>query len=181
MKDLTLFECSMRLFLGDKAFGIANLANNPKERNKWIKKVLEKMMVVIDTMETSEKHKQKLLYFLEEVLQNLDEHGDISYDAFFYLLCFCGHLLGFVNLTGGIYRNILYYQNDDQYYATVHHEGGDRDREYFNDKKDIGSIRPKLVVQLKAEGFSNFKIAKILNITQYQVTQLKNQAKHYGN
>ena len=172
MKELTLFENTMRLFFGAKAYGIACLANNPKEKKKWIKKIAIKMTEIIDTIETSEKHKQNLMHQLKEILSSLKETKDISDDIIFHLLKFCGLLLGFAYLTGGIYRNILYYQNEDQHYASVDYEGGDSHSEKRNDHNNIISTRAKLVFQLKTEGFSNYNIARILNITEYQVNQL---------
>lgn len=171
------FETTMRVFLGDEAFGIECLAKNLTERKKWIKKIINKMIKIIDTIETTELHKQQLLAQLEEILVSLKDNKNFSDELIYHLLQLCGQFLGFSYSTGGVVRNLFYYQNEDQHYALAFHQGRNSEQERHQDQKDIVTLRAQIVSQMKEQGISNFKIAQVLSITEYRVKQLVEMSK----
>ena len=67
-KDTTmLFESTMVLFFGDKAYQTAGQASTPKYRSQWIKRVLKFVMKAADRIETTPRHKQLLMANAENV------------------------------------------------------------------------------------------------------------------
>jgi hypothetical protein len=54
MPDSLRFEHVMRIFWGDKANQIAGNINQQKERKKWLRKTIKKIIKVVDSLDTSE-------------------------------------------------------------------------------------------------------------------------------
>ena len=45
----------------------------------------------------------------------------------------------------------------------------------YYDKKNVLAVRRSLVLELKAQGFTDFKIGQVLNISEYQVKKLRKE------
>jgi hypothetical protein len=81
-------------------------------------------------------------------------------------------LVGFDFLRGSILHTPFYYQEVDQYYTGQILNGEDTMQDFY-DQKDAVSTQKRLIEQLKEEGFTDFKIALIINTTEYQVKKIR--------
>ena len=152
------------MFLGQKAHQIASVANNPKYRRQYIKKVSNKIKVRIDKLDTTMDHKRSIMGLLECFDSALSK--DNTSKMICILLRLCGSLLGFKR--GAVLRMLVYWQDNNQYYSERMLQGGDPLEDYC-DKKNAISIRTKIIKDLKADGINTFKIALILNTTEYEI------------
>ena len=169
-----LFETTIRTFLGNKAYHIAGQVHIEKHRKEWYRKALKKIIAKVQDIDTSIKHKEQLAHWSERALDVLGEKKFREIEFTLYLLRLTGALLGFAGVRGANVATLMYYQTSQQYYTEVISDGGDVMQDYYDQKNSV-SIRKKLVAQLKEEGFSDFKIALILNTTEFQVKKLKNK------
>jgi hypothetical protein len=169
-----LFETTIRTFLGDKAYHIAGQVHNEKHRKEWYRKVLKKIIVKIQEIDTSTKHKEQLAYWSERALKILGERNFNETEFTLHLLRLTGTLLGFVGVRGANIATLMYYQTHNQYYTEVINRGGDV-MQHYNDKMNSVSVRKKLVCQLKDEGLSDFQISLVLNTSEYQVKKLRHE------
>lgn len=167
-----LFETTIRTFLGDKAYHIAGQVHNEKHRKEWYRKVLKKIIIKIQEIDTSTKHKEQLAYWSEQALKILGERNFNETEFTLHLLRLMGALLGFVGVRAANIATPMYYQTHSQYYTEVISRGGDVMQDY-NDKISSVSVRKKLVRQLKDEGLSDFQISLVLNTSEYQVKKLR--------
>lgn len=166
------FELTVRLFLGDKAYQIAGQEGNEKYRKEWLQKVAKVIMKWIDELDTTTGHQKVLAAEAENFFNAVKSRTLAPWSLIYILLRLCGRLLGFDFIRGSILHTPTYHQTNDQYYTTHILEGGDPMQDYY-DRKDTISVRRRLVEQLKDEGFTDFKIALVLNTTEYQVKKLR--------
>ena len=166
------FELTMRLFLGDKAYHIAGQESHDKYRREWLLKAAKKILLRVDAIETTTRHKQMLMTEAEKLIQSLKGQIRSPWSVVYRLFRLCGRLLGFDFVRGAIVHTPIYYQTSEQYYTSKILEGGDALQDYY-DKKDAVSTRERLAKQLKEEGLTDFKIALVLNTTEYQIKKMR--------
>ena len=167
------FEQVMGLFLGKKAYGCAGEEGNERARNERLNKVAKVIPKRIDKLDTTARHKEKLLLGAEKFFE-ATKGKDISTKNLLYnLLWLCGGLLGFEfnGRINAITHSLFYWQNKNQYITSNIIEGNDDSQEY-EDKKYIFNTRKKIINKLKEEGFTYFKIAIIFNTTEYQIKKI---------
>jgi transglutaminase/protease-like cytokinesis protein 3 len=71
-KDIVmLFDKTMVLFFGDKAYQTAGQATTPKYRSQWIKRVLKWVMKTVDKIETAPRQKQLLMANVESAYKSV--------------------------------------------------------------------------------------------------------------
>lgn len=169
-----LFETTIRTFLGDKAYHIAGQAHNEKHRKEWYRKALKKIIIKVQSIDTSTKHKEQLSLWSERALDILGERNFRETEFSLYLLRLTGALIGFVGVRGLTIATPMYYQTPNQYYTEAIISGGDVMQNYHDQKTSV-SIRKKLVAQLKEEGLNDFQISLVFNTSEYQVKKLKNE------
>lgn len=166
------FEITVRLFLGDKAYHIAGQENHDKYRREWLLKAAKKILRRIDVLETTTRHKQMLMTEAEKLIQSLKGKIRSPWTLVYCLFRLCGRLWGFDFVRGSIVHTPIYYQTPEQYYTSKILEGGDALQDYY-DQKDAVSTRKRLAEQLKEEGLTDFKIALVLNTTEYQIKKMR--------
>jgi len=166
------FELSIRLFLGEKAYHSACTESHIKSKLKWLQKVAKRIIGRIDELDTTTRHKQMLASEAERFLEKVRSSKVSPWEVVYVLLRLCGRLLGFDYLRGSIVHTPFYYQSCSQYYTSHILLGGDVMQDYY-DQKDMVSNRKRIVKQLKEDGFSDFKIALILNTSEYQIKKLR--------
>lgn len=125
------------------------------------------------TIDTTTSHKKKILSEIERLKEDLREKEIDSWLFVVHLFSFISRLLGFDFLKGFICNNLTYWQNTDQFYSELIFDEGDVMQDHY-DKKNVILLQIKLYKNLKKEGHSDFKIAQILNTSEYQVKKLKN-------
>lgn len=170
-----LFELTMRLYFGDKAYQTAGQANNPKHRREWLRKVVQVIMKQIDALDTTPRHKQVLMANAEAIQNALRRNNDKpSWSLIFRFVAFIGRLLGFDFHHGSQCHSLAYFQTPAQHYTADLLAHGDALQNHY-DKKDAVSMRKEVVAFLKGKGLSDFKVALILNTTEYEVKKLQNE------
>lgn len=101
-KDIVmLFDKTMVLFFGDKAYQTAGQATTPKYRSQWIKRVLKWVMKTVDKIETAPRQKQLLMANVESAYKsvgNTDQHP--SWELTYYLLALTAGYRGSVITEG---------------------------------------------------------------------------------
>ena len=166
------FEITVRLFLGDKAYHIAGQENQDKYRREWLLKSAKKVLQSVDDLETTTRHKQMLMTDAEKLIQSLKGKIRSPWISVYRLFRLCERLLGFDFVRGSIVHTPIYHQTREQYYTSQILEGGDALQDYY-DQKDAVSMRKGLAEQLKKEGLTDFKIALVLNTTEYQIKKMR--------
>jgi len=166
------FEYMVRLFLGPKADHIASCETNERNRRSWLQKVIKRMLKQIDSIDTTTRHKQILLAEVDSLYRRMKSQIASPWDINYSLFRLCGLLLGFDSIRGVVLHTPVYHQTKAQYYGENIMEGGDPLLNYY-DEKDAIAIRKRLVDELKEKGLDDFKIALVLNITEYQVKKLR--------
>ncbi|BBO74376.1 hypothetical protein DSCW_17930 [Desulfosarcina widdelii] len=167
------FEMTMRSFLGNKADHIAGQAYSPQVRKKWYRKALLKAQKQIMSIDTSTSHREQLNTWCEAALKVLGERKLDEYKLLIYLFRLISALLGFRGLKGVTLYSAFFWQNKGQYYTEQLNSVADPMIDYYDIENSV-SIRKELVKELKERGLSDFKIAQVLNTTEYQVKKMKN-------
>ena len=89
-----------------------------------------------------------------------------------YLIRLIASLLGYKGVRPFRIATLCYFQTPSQYITDVISKGGDPLQDYYDEKSAI-TERKRLIMQLKDEGVSDYKISLIMNISEYQVKKLK--------
>lgn len=166
------FETTMRLLFGEKAYQIAGTEANPKHRREWLQKAVREMMRVVNTLDTTPRHKQLLMAELEAITELLKGTKEASWDLVYRLFRLSFRLLGFDYVQGTKCHTPVYYQTPNQYFTSQLLGGGDPMQDYY-DKKNAISIRQSIIKNLKAQGLDDFKVSLVLNTTEHEVKKLR--------
>jgi len=160
-------------FFGDKANGIAYQASDKTSRRQWLLKALKAMLKQADKIETTTRHKKVLMSEIEYLSEKIKKSDEASWEIIFMFFSLCSRLLGYDYCKGLVYNTPIYHQTKGQYYnEKIFEEGGDALQHYY-DNKDAISVRKKIIDDLKKQGYDDFKIALILNTTEYQIKKLR--------
>lgn len=166
------FELTMRLIFGKKAYHIAGAESDPVNRRQWLKKAIRRLLRHVDDLDTTVRHKQMLMSDIDELLAQLKSIKEPSWAIVYRLLRLCFRLFGYDYVRGAKCHTPVYWQTEGQYYTSHILEGGDV-MEDVSDKNDAISVRHDVVMSLNNQGLSDFKIALVLNTTEYAVKQLR--------
>lgn len=170
--DSMHFERTLMLFFGDAAYQTAGQAATPKHRRFWLKRVLRLVMKCIDKIDTTPRHKQLMMKHVEGALKEMGTIGQPTWKFVYYLVALIGRLLGFDYQKGSRLHTVSYWQTRQQEFNSVIQAGGDGMQQY-RDEEDAVSIRQGVVQSLKSQGMSDFKVALVLNTTEYEIQQLR--------
>lgn len=166
------FETTMRLLFGEKAYQIAGTEANPKHRREWLQRAVREILRVVNSLDTTPRHKQMLMAELEAISELLKGAKEASWDLVYRLFRLSFRLLGFDYVQGAKCHTPVYCQMPNQYFTSQLLGGGDPMQDY-QDKKDAISVRKSIVKDLKAQGFDDFKISLVLNSTEHEVKKLR--------
>lgn len=164
------FEIMMCLLFGEKAHHIADQHGSTQGRRAWLTKAIRLLTREVDTLDTTVRHKQMLMGELEAIATLVKSESEPSWDLIYRLLRLSSRLLGF-DYRGAKCHTLTYWQSPAQHLNPVVFEGGDIMQDYYDSKNAI-AIRRSVVQNLKTQGLDNYKIALVLNITEYQVKKL---------
>lgn len=170
-----LFEITIRLFLGDKAFHIADQAHSATERKHWYRKVLKSIIQDIQLIDTNTRQKKQLASSSEAALRILNERKFNEATFTLYLFRLIAALLGLTGVRPYRIVTLAYFQTPDQNLTEHIVEGRQAHRETYIDEKNSVSIRKRIVSQLKGEGLSDYQVSLVLNISEYQVKKLRKE------
>lgn len=166
------FELTMRLLFGEKAYHIAGSAGHPAHRREWLQRAVRRLLRLVNTLDTTPRHKQMLMVELEEISGLLKGANKPSWALVYHLLSLCMRLVGFDYTRGVKCHTPIYWRSHEQYYTAHILSGGDVMQDY-NDKTDAISVRRSIVKDLKGKGLDDFKISLVLNTIEYEVNQLR--------
>jgi len=136
MNTALYFEYVMGLFLGKNAHQCAGEETNKNARNKRLNNVAKVILKRIDKLDTTTRHKKKLLLGAEKFFEATKGRNISTTNLLYNLLWLCGGLLGFESngRMNAITHSLVYWQNKDQYMTSNILEGNDDSKEY-EDKK----------------------------------------------
>ena len=166
------FELTFRLLFGDRAKYIEGQSLNPKSRANWLRKSIDRIEHEVVALETTERHKQMLLGEVEAAREGVTSNADSSWPMVYSLLRLVSRLLGYDFARGAKCHTATYWQSVGQNLNSVVFQGGDIMQDYY-DKKNAIAIRRQVVAHLKAQGLSDYRIALVLNTSEYEVKKLK--------
>ena len=166
------FELAMRMLFGDKAYHIAAQHGNSSARREWLTKALRHLERDVDTLDTTVRHKERLMAEMDILLVLLKQQKDPSWDLVYSSLRLVMRLLGYDYVPGARCHTATYWQSTGQHWHSVVAEGGHVMQDYY-DKRNAISVRRSVVLDLKAQGLDDYKIALVLNTTEYQIKQLR--------
>ena len=171
MDDGSLFEITMKMFWREKAYDIASYGNNIKQRGRkeWYRKTIKQMMKDVVSLDTTEEHRQRLMGALEIAEECIKDVSGQNLRMIDSLFIFCGLLLGYTYQGIRAYT-LLYWQNEDQFFSLKMLKDGSLSLK--NEKEDAMTKRIMIVKQLQKEGLSHFKIALVLNVSEYKVKKM---------
>jgi hypothetical protein len=165
------FEMTLRLLFGDRAKYIEGQELNAKLRASWLRKSLDKIEREVLAIDTTERHKQMLLGEVEATREAIAAKSESGWPVVYSLLRLVSRLLGY-DFVRGAKCHTAYWQSVGQNLNTVVFEGGDIMQDYY-DKKNAIAARKDVVAHLKTQGLSDYRIALVLNTTEYEVKKLK--------
>ncbi len=166
------FEMTMRLFFGNKAYHIAGQERTAKYRAEWLAKIGKVLLKHIDEIDTTPRHKQMLMAEAESFQKEARLAKADPWNLVYVLVRLCGRFLGYDSMRGAKVHTPTYHQDCEQYYTVAMRQGGDTMQDYY-DKKDAISTRRSVVELLKTQGLDDFKIALVLNTSEYEVKKLR--------
>lgn len=166
------FETTVRAFLGDKAYHIADQAHSEKNRRDWYKKIMKVIVKKVHEIETTTKHKEQLVLWAEKALEKISNRNYSESELNLCLFRLIAALLGFMGLRPYNIATLAYFQTQPQHITQVISEGGDTMQDCYDEKNAI-AIRQKIIKQLKEEGLSDYHISLVLNVSEYQIQKLR--------
>ena len=144
------FEMTIRSFLGNDADHIANQAFDDTSRKRWYAKALKKVIVLINDLDTTTRHKEQMMLWAESALNAVTKEFE-EQKFLLYLFRFSGSLLGFSGIKGTVLHTPIYSQSHGQYYTEDIFSRGDVMQDYY-DKENIIAAKRSVVLELKAKG-----------------------------
>ena len=165
------FEKTLMLFFGDEAYQTAGQAYTPKSRRDWLRRVLRLVMKTIDKIETTPRHKQVLMQVTERALIETEKLEQPTWALVYCIVELVGRVLGFDLQRGSRLHTLSYWQTHAQHFNSQIQAGGSGSQ-IWDDETDAVSERQRVVQLLKKQGLSNFKVALILNTSEYEVQNL---------
>ena len=170
--DAILFEQIHRLFFGDKATRITWQANHPTHRRNWFRRVCRLIYNRIESLDTTPRHKESLLSTVSYASKELTTATQPTWRLVLRLLALTGKLLGYGGHRRTLRDLVSYWQQEEQ--AVIGETLiGSHGSQRHDDEKDVISVRKKMVGLLKKKGYSDIKIARILQISQDEAHQLR--------
>lgn len=166
-------EDIVRVLLEDEGYGLPNNFNSPELCVKWFPKAWVVIEKGVDSLDTTESHRQVLCTASNRVLDTVKLGISPSWESIYRLLFFISKLMGF-GFNGKKHYELIVTQPDPCYWQEQEDAAKYDPLQSHHDEKNIVSKRSELVKYLYTEkGESCRDIAKILNLTEYQVKQLK--------
>ena len=165
-------EATFRLLFGKRASSASAADQNPKLRAQWLRKALERLEARVNELDTTERHRGMLLSELAAAKDAVTVAESPSWFLVYRLLRFGSRLLGYDFFKGALCHTATYWQTPSQNLNTEVFTGGDILQDYY-DKQNAVAVRRQVVNYLKNEGLSDYRIALVMNITEYQVKKLR--------
>lgn len=168
------FEMTMRLLFGDRmAYHIADSEMAPGRRRAWLQRTVRKFIRFVDAIDTTPSHKQRMMTDLAAIETSLKGTQEPSWELVYSLLRLCMHFLGFESASGVTCHTPTYWRTPAQYRYTRPRSADGPFMQSINDQQDAISVRRTIIEDLRRQGLDDFKIAVVLNTSEYAVKQLR--------
>ena len=166
------FEYTLRMFLGETAFGFAGRAHSESARRDCYKKIFKNIVKQVQQIETNTTHKEGLARTSEYCL-GLLKHPYNEMKFTLSLLRFIYALLGYECVV----RDRPYRIATPAYFQKEGHNFMERlsidDQSLPNDhEENTVTLKRRLMNQLKDEGKTTFEISLVFGVSEYQVKKL---------
>lgn len=165
------FEMTFRLLFGGRAKYIEGQQVNPKSRAAWLRKSLDRIERELNNLDTTVRHKQMLLGELEAARDSAQAKSESGWPLVYSLLRLVIRLLGYDFVRGAKCHTATYWQSVPQNLNSVVFQGGDIMQDYYD--KNAIAVRKDVVMHLKAQGLPDYRIALVLNTTEYEIKKLR--------
>jgi hypothetical protein len=168
-EDSMNFEYTMMLLFGENAYQIVTFAKNEKYVKEWLKKAIAKMKKDINSLDTTERHKEILIYELTRIDKELTK-GNV-WEIIYSLFNFSIRLLGYDYHRAQRLLTPSYSQTVQQRFWSGLQEGEDW-KKHAEQRKSFIRKRAELIKKLKEENYTTFEISQIFNTTDYHVKKI---------
>jgi hypothetical protein len=111
----------------------------------------------------------------EQAIRAVGRSDTPSWVLVYRLLALVGRMLGYDFRGGARLHSISYWQSPGQYYQSDLLSNGDPLQHFYDDRNAV-EIRKDVVKELSGKGLSDFKIALVLNTSEYQIAKLRRDA-----
>ena len=168
------FEDGMRQILGYRAYHSADLAGSPSAARKLLLEATRKLSTRIDEIVTMDPRlRERLLSDLGDLRTKIKGMNGTPCRIHIIGLLFkvISRLLGYDWMDGNVYRTPLYFRTKSQEYKD-HIKQMTNWREWENEENELVIQRRKVCLQLNKQGLHKNQIARVLNISEYEVNQL---------
>ena len=166
------FELSMRQFFGDEGYKLAGVEYSKDIVCKWLQKAIKKMMKDVMEIDTTTRHKERMVGDLEQLL-GLTKKSEDPWRIIYRLFFLCSRFLGYDYITGTSYHIPFYHQTRSQNFYSKVAAGTNDSRDEMKDRENILTKQKGLIEVLKKDGFDDFKIGLILGMSEYKVKKLR--------
>jgi len=158
------FELTIRMFFGDRAYGIAGTEGSPKYRSQWLRRAIQQLVKVVETVDTTERHRRMILGELAAIAEGFKPSDTPQWSVVYALVRLVGRLLGYHYVRGARCHSLVYWQTTGQHLNTAVFEGGDVMQDYYDQKNAI-AVRRQVVESLRAQGLNEKACARRASMT----------------
>lgn len=164
------FEYAMILLFGDKADHIAWMAAHEGYTKEWLRRAVKRFSKDINSLDTTERHKEMLVMQLENIDGLLKKGGNI-WEVVFSFFNLTARLLGYDYHRTKKLITPVYFQTLYQNFWAGLYKGEDW-RKYEGRKASFIAKRLEVIKQLKKENYTDFDISMIFNTTEYYIKKV---------
>lgn len=163
------FEYLMMMLFPKGVSSVASFADDEKYVKKWLRKTIKKFVKEVNTLDTTQRHKDMLILHLESVNHRLN--GGNVWEIMFDLLNIIARLFGFDYHKGQKLLSAMYTETPYQHFWSGLHAGEDWKKQNAIRESFIRK-RIELIENLKQEGYSTFDISQIFNTSDYEIKKI---------
>ena len=168
------FEEGMQQILGREAYHTADLAGSPSAAKKLLLKATKKLSARVDEIVNMDSRlRERLLSDLDCLRENINGMHKTPCRIHIIGLLFgiISRLLGYDWMDGKVYRTPIYFRTKSQEFQDYIKHMSDW-REWEKEESELVLQRRRICLQLSEQGMSQNQIARVLNISEYEVSQL---------
>lgn len=148
---------------------VASFADDEQYVKTWLRKAIKKFIKEVNTLDTTQRHKDVLILHLESINRRLN--GGNIWEIIFDLFNVIARLFGYDYHKGQKLLTAIYSETPYQHFWSGLHAGEDWKKQNGIRESFIRK-RIELIKQLKKDGYSTFDISQIFNTTDYEIKKI---------
>lgn len=161
------FEYTLALLFGDEAYQTASFAKNDKFRTKWLRRAVKRMLKDVNSLDTTQRHKEMLVLNLQRIDRHLIKGNNI-WEIVYSLFNLSIRFLGYDYHKAQRLITPTYFQTKQQDFWANRYVGEDWQK-YEEKRANFIAKRMSIILLLKKEGYSDFEVSQIFNTTEYDI------------